>query len=132
MLLSKKEITYLAVFFVLGAALILQSFQAEKSGSESILETIEKGTEIVNVVLSLTAAFLAIQVIKIFGIGAQADPWRWLTITGILFAIFEIVSLLKKMAIWKVGGLIDFIEFFFVIALIYAFYKQKKVLTGNV
>lgn len=132
MLLSKKEITYLIVFFVLGAALIFQSFQAEKSGSESILETIEKGTEIVNTVLSLTAAFLAIQVIKIFGVGAQADPWRWMTVAGILFAIFEIVSFLKKMDVWKVGGLIDYMEFFFVIALIYGFYKQKKVLTGNI
>ncbi|MBI5306332.1 hypothetical protein HZB04_01995 [Candidatus Wolfebacteria bacterium] len=132
MLLSKKEITYLIVFFVLGAALIFQSFQAEKSGSESILETIEKGTEIVNTVLSLTAAFLAIQVIKIFGVGAQADPWRWMTVAGILFAIFEIVSFLKKMDVWKVGGLIDYMGFFFVIALIYGFYKQKKVLTGNI
>lgn len=132
MILSKKEIIYLVVFFALGLGLMFQSFQAEKSGSESILETIEKPTEFINTVLSFSAAILAIQVIRIFGVGAQADSWRWMTVAGIIFAIFEFVSLMKKMEIWKVGGLIDYLEFFFVVALIYGFYKQKKILTGTV
>jgi hypothetical protein len=120
----KNQSIFLGVFAILVAVVILQANFFESS----FLVSVEVGTEIVNMILSLIALVFAIKVVKLFGMGTQAGPWRWMAVSAVLFAIVEILGALKILEIWKESGLIDFVEFFFVVALAIGFWKQFKIL----
>lgn len=122
----KNQTMFLGIFAVLIAALILQANFFERS----FLVTLELPFEIMNVILSIMALVFAISVVKKFGIGTQAGAWRWMSVSAVLFMIIEIIGALKALEIWNQGGLSDFVEFFFVVALAIGFWKQYRILNS--
>jgi len=121
-----NEIKFGLIFLFIGLAFIIQDIV---SGS-NWLENFETLFEFMNAIISITAAVFAWHVAKYFTIKTNnGTSWRWLAIAAILFAIAEILGVLRGVGIWYFGGIIDLLEFGFVVALARGFWEQKKTIT---
>lgn len=123
----RTELYFFMIMF--GMAAIL-SMQAQYGQGESILEELEFIFEFLNMVMALLAAFFAFSVARRFGIAmSDGASWRWLAVAAFFFALVELNNLLKFFGILDVGGLYEFLEFSFIIALAWGFWAQKQVIT---
>lgn len=95
-----------------------------------ILETIEIPLELLNTTLALAAVVVSLLLIKSFAGGTFAAAVRYLAAASFAFAFVEIFGVLKGLEIFKIGGLIDVIEFIFVALFLAALFKFLKSLRG--
>jgi len=95
-----------------------------------ILETIENPLELLNMALALAAVAVSFLLVKSFAGGAFAAAARYLAAASFAFAFVEIFGVLKGLEIFKIGGLIDVIEFIFVALFLTALLKLLKSVKG--
>ncbi|TAN57738.1 hypothetical protein EPN15_03130 [Patescibacteria group bacterium] len=95
-----------------------------------ILETIEMPLELLNMVIALAAVTVSLFLIKSFAGGTFAAAARFLAAASFAFAFVEIFGVLKGLEIFKIGGLIDVVEFIFVALFLTALLKLLKSVRG--
>ncbi len=95
-----------------------------------ILETIENPLEMVNMAIAIIAVAVSFMLVKSFAGGTFAGAARYLAAAASAFAFVEIFGALKGLEIFKIGGLIDAIEFIFVALFLTALLKLLKSVRG--
>ena len=95
-----------------------------------ILETIENPLELLNMALALAAVVVSLMLVKSFAGGTFAAAVRYLAAASFAFAFVEIFGVLKGLEIFKIGGLIDVVEFIFVALFLSALLKLLKSVRG--
>lgn len=114
----------LALAFAPLSAFALVEYEIE------ILETIENPLELLNMVLALAAVVVSLMLVKSFAGGTFAAAVRYLAAASFAFAFVEIFGVLKGLEIFKIGGLIDVVEFVFVALFLAALLKLLKSVKG--
>ena len=112
-------------------ALILSPLSAFALEYEiEFLETIENPLEILNMVLAIIAVVVSLMLVKSFAGGTFAGAARYLAVSASVFAFVEIFGVLKGLSVFTIGGLIDVIEFIFVVIFLSALLKLLKSVKG--
>ncbi|MEK7130703.1 MAG: hypothetical protein AAB793_03545 [Patescibacteria group bacterium] len=114
----------LALAFAPLSAFALVEYEIE------ILETIENPLELLNMALALAAVVVSLMLVKSFAGGTFAAAVRYLAAASFAFAFVEIFGVLKGLEIFKIGGLIDVVEFIFVALFLSALLKLLKSVRG--
>lgn len=114
----------LALAFAPLSAFALVEYEIE------ILETIENPLELLNMALALAAVVVSLMLVKSFAGGTFAAAVRYLAVASFAFAFVEIFGVLKGLEIFKIGGLIDVVEFVFVALFLVALLKLLKSVKG--
>ena len=125
--MSPVEKYFLLITATLIAVLSMQGYLA---GGEGLLEEMEVLFEFVNMVLAAAAAYMSLHVARKFGLNIRdGASWRWFAIAMSLFGLVELNNLLGYLGIFHIGGLYEFLEFAFIVALTLGFHSQKQVIT---
>ena len=91
-----------------------------------ISESTEKTLEVVNLILALFAAAVAIKLAALAQGGQLEKTWNWLAIAIVTFAGLEIYGALVGFGLVHIGGLGDVLEFAMVVIFVYILFTTRR------